>query len=159
MSQVTEHLTAQGLPYEVLHHDPTDTAHDEAVALGIDPHLVAKTVLLDVRTGHAFAVLPADCRLDLDMVRTALNSRHVHVASELELKRDYPEFEPGALPPLGALVHTPLIVDPSIIGQKEIVFAAGAKTESVRMRTEDLLRPAAYRVADICVPADEVIRV
>lgn len=159
MSQVTEHLTAQGLPHEVLHHEPTDTARDEAAALGLDPHTVAKTVLLDVRTGHAFAVLPADSRLDLARVREAIGSRHVHVASEVELKRDYPEFEPGALPPLGALAHTPLIVDPEIIAQDEIVFAAGEKTTSVRMRTEDLLRSAMYRVAPIAAPVDEVATV
>lgn len=150
MSQVTEHLTAMGVAHEVLHHPPTDTARAEADALGIPASVVAKTVLLDVRTGHAFAVLPADCRLDLQRVREALDSRHVELATEEELKRDYPEFEPGALPPLGALVHTPLVVDPSIISQPEIVFAAGAKTASVRVRTEDLLRTSVYRVAPIC---------
>lgn len=154
MSQVTEHLTAQGVAHQVLHHPPADTARDEAAALGIDAHLVAKTVLLDVRTGHAFAVIPADCRLDLRLVREALDSRHVQLATEDELKRDYPEFEPGALPPLGALVHTPLIVDPAIVAQEEVVFAAGTKDESVKMRTEDLLKSAMYRVAPICQDED-----
>ncbi len=159
MSQVTEHLTALGVAHEVLHHPPTDTARAEADALGIDAHFVVKTVLLDVRTGHAFALVPADCRVDLALVREALDSRHVQLATEDEIRRDYPEFSPGALPPLGALVHTPLIVDPAIIEQDEVVFAAGAKDESVKMRTEDLLRTAMYRIAPICRAEDhELVR-
>ncbi|MDX1621649.1 MAG: YbaK/EbsC family protein, partial [Nitriliruptorales bacterium] len=138
MSQVTEHLKERGIDFEVLQHEPTNTSLAEAHVLGVPEDQVAKTVVLDVRTGHAFAVLQADCQLDLDKVRAAINSRHVELATEDEIERDYPEFELGAIPPLGQLVHTPLIVDEKVIDHDEIIFAAGSQAESVRMKTRDL---------------------
>ena len=55
-------------------------------------------------TGYARAVLPASERLDLrklgDFARRPA-SKKVHLASEEALARDYPEFELGAVPPLG----------------------------------------------------------
>lgn len=150
MSHVTEHLAKSGVEHQVLPHPTTQTARTEARVLGIPEDEVAKTIVLDVRTGHAFAVIPADARVDLEAVREALGSRNVSLASEDEIRRDYPEFELGAIPPLGALVHTPLIVDSRVVAHDQVVFAAGTREESVRMRTEDLLRPAMYRIADIC---------
>lgn len=150
MSHVTEHLKERGIEFEVLRHEPTMTSLAEAHALGVPEDSVAKTVVLDVRTGHAFAVVPADCDLDLDKVRQAINSRHVELASEDEIERDYPEFELGAVPPLGAMVHTPLIVDEKIIDHDEIIFAAGTQDESVKVKTRDLFESANMRVADIC---------
>lgn len=150
MSSVTEHLASQGLDFEVLLHEPVPTSEAEAHALGIPEDDVAKTVVLDVRTGHAFAVLPASCQLDLDKVRAALNSRHVQLASEEEIARDYPEFDLGAVPPLGAMVRTPLLVDPRILEHDQLVFPAGSQSESIRMRTADLFGPVTMRVADIC---------
>lgn len=150
MSNVTEHLERQGVDFEVLPHEPTMTSVAEAHALGISEDDVVKTVVLDVRTGHAFAVLPASCRIDLTKIREAINSRHVDFATEDEIERDYPEFELGAIPPLGALVRTPLIVDKQVLDHEEVVFAAGTKRESVRMRTQDLFEASMMKVADIC---------
>lgn len=150
MSSVTEHLERQGVDYEVLLHEPAETGQAEAQVLGIPEDEVVKTVVLDLRTGHAFAVLPADCRLDLDLVRQAINSRHVQLASEEEIARDYPEFELGAVPPLGAMVRTPLIVDTRVLEHDEVVFAGGEQTSSIRMRTRDLFATSAIRVAPIC---------
>jgi Ala-tRNA(Pro) deacylase len=150
MSVVTEHLERAGVKYEVLRHEPTATAEAEAHVLRISEDDVVKTVVLDLRTGHAFAVLPASCRIDLDKVRAAIDSRHVELASEDEIASDYPEFELGAVPPLGAMVRTPLIVDPAVLDHDEVVFAGGSQDESIRMRTSDLFASAMMRVADIC---------
>lgn len=150
MSMVTEHLERAGVKYEVLRHERAVTAEAEAHVLRIPEDDVVKTVVLDLRTGHAFAVLPASCRIDLDKVREAVDSRHVSLATEAEIERDYPEFELGAVPPLGAMVRTPLIVDPSVLEHEEVVFAGGTQDLSIRMRTSDLFASAVMRVADIC---------
>lgn len=148
MSQVTEHLEEQGIDFEVLHHHQSPTAQAEAHALGVGADQVVKTVVLDVRTGHAFAVVPADRQVDLDAVKAALDSRHVALASEDEIARDYPEFELGAIPPLGALVRTPLIVDPAVLTHDTVVFAA-TQDESIRMSPRDLFDACQMKVAPI----------
>lgn len=150
MSHVTEHLEEQGIDFEVLHHDHSPTAQAEAHALGVDADQVVKTVVLDVRTGHAFAVVPADRQVDLDAVKTAINSRHVALASEDDISRDYPEFELGAIPPLGALVRTPLIVDPAVLDHDTVVFAT-TLDESVRMSPRDLFDTCQMKVAPITI--------
>lgn len=148
MSQITEHLEQRGVDFEVLPHETSPTATAEAHALGVDVRTVVKTVVLDVRTGHAFAVIPADRQVDLDAVRDALDSRHVALASEAEIARDYPEFELGAVPPLGALVRTPLIVEPEVLEHDSVVFAS-APDESVRISPRDLFDTCQMRVAHI----------
>jgi Ala-tRNA(Pro) deacylase len=150
MSTVTEHLEREGVKYEVLQHEPAVTAEAEAHVLRIPEDDVVKTIVLDLRTGHAFAVLPANCRIDLDKVRTAVGSRHVSLATEEEIQRDYPEFELGAVPPLGSMVRTPLVVDPSVLEHDEVVFAGGSQDTSIRMATSDLFATSVMRVADIC---------
>lgn len=150
MSTVTEHLEREGVKYEVLQHEPAVTAEAEAHVLRIPEDDVVKTIVLDLRTGHAFAVLPANCRIDLDKVRAAVGSRHVSLATEDEIQRDYPEFELGAVPPLGSMVRTPLIVDPAILEHDVVVFAGGSQDTSIRMATSDLFATSVMRVADIC---------
>lgn len=150
MSRVTEHLEAQGVDYEVLPHDPAPTAYAEARALGVDAHQVAKTVVLDIRTGHAFAVVPADRQVDLDLVKRALRASNVAIATEDEIRRDYPEFELGAIPPLGDLARTPIIVDPEVLENDYLVFAAGSQRESVRVKTRAVLDHVMATVAPIC---------
>lgn len=149
MSGVTDHLEARGVDFEVVPHRPTPTAEAEAHALGVDPSNVAKTVVLNLRTGHAFAVVPADRHVDIDAVKAALNTSHVRLADESTIERDYPEFELGALPPMGDLARTPLIVDPSVIEHDEILFAAGTQSASVRMSTRDLFERAVIKVHPI----------
>ncbi len=150
MSNVTEHLEEKGIEFEVLPHEPTETTMQEAHVLGLDAHQCIKTVVLDLRTGHAFAVVPGDRHVDLDLVKAAINSRHVKLATEEEIERDYPEFELGAVPPLGAFARTPLIVDPEVLEMEEIVIAAGRKDESVKCSPRDLFGDSQMRVAPIC---------
>jgi hypothetical protein len=44
----------------------------------------------------------------------------------------------GALPPLGALLHAQVHVDPEVLGHDTVTFAAGTQTESVKMQPQEL---------------------
>ena len=83
-------------------------------------------------------VIPAARRLDLQLVHEALGDNHARLATEDELGRDFPDYQLGALPPLGALVGASLYVDPEVLGHDTVVFAAGTQTESVNMSTQEL---------------------
>jgi Ala-tRNA(Pro) deacylase len=84
--------------------------------------------------------VPATGRLDLHLVQAAVGDRHVRLATEEELLRDFPGIELGALPPLGSLLGAPLYVDQEVLQHETVVFAAGSQTESVQIRTADLLQ-------------------
>jgi len=149
-SALTEKLDEAGVEYELVEHAPTERALDEATALGVAPEAVAKTLVVTSPEGYVRVVVPASARLDLHKVRELLgaSSKKVHLASEDEIGRDYPEFELGAVPPLGGRAD-PVVVDDRLAGVEAVVFEAGSHDESVRMRTADLLAATGARLADV----------
>jgi Ala-tRNA(Pro) deacylase len=140
MTQVAEHLETHGVPFEPIAHQQACTPVAEARALGIDASEVLKTVAMRVADGYALMAIPATCRLDMQLVQAAVGGRHVRLATEEELLRDFPDFELGALPPLGSLLGAKLYVDQEVLQHETVVFAAGSQTESVQLRTADLLQ-------------------
>jgi Ala-tRNA(Pro) deacylase len=140
MSRLREHLEVHGVPFEPITHQQTYTSIAEARALGIDASEVLKTVAMRVAGGYALMAVPATCRLDLHLVQAAVGDRRARLATEAELQRDFPDVELGALPPLALLLGGPLYVDPEVLQHDTVVFAAGSQTESVKLRTADLLR-------------------
>lgn len=149
MSLVTEHLEKRGIRYGVLTHERTFTSIGEARALGIEADEVAKTILVDLESGHAALVVPASRRLDMRLVKDATGDRRVHLATEEEIERDLRGFELGALPPIPSLVGVAVWVDPDLLGHETIVFAAGSQSESVQVRTEDLFEGERFTVAPL----------
>jgi prolyl-tRNA editing enzyme YbaK/EbsC (Cys-tRNA(Pro) deacylase) len=73
----------------------------------------------------------------------------VHFASEDDLRRDYPDFELGAVPPLGGR-GDPVVVDAQLASRDAIVLEAGSHEQSVRLSRSELVRAANAEVADIC---------
>jgi len=140
MTQVTEHLQSHGIPFEPIAHQQAYTSIAEARALGIDASEVLKTVAMRVADGYALMAIPATCRLDMHLVQAAVGDRHVRLATEEELRRDFPGIELGALPPLGSLLGAPLYADQELLQHETVVFAAGSQTESVQLKTADLLQ-------------------
>jgi Ala-tRNA(Pro) deacylase len=147
---LTDLLDANGISYELLPHMHTERAAEEAVALGVPPEGVAKTLVVTVPDGYVRAVLPASDRLDLHKVRDVIGagSKKVHLASEDDLRRDFPEFELGAVPPVGGR-KDPVLVDERIPELDTIVFEAGDHDESVRLLVDDLRSLADVRIVDI----------
>ena len=137
MSRTTEYLHAKGIPFETIPHETAFTSIEEAKAVGTTPHLVVKTLLLDSKWGRALAVIPGDRRLDLKLAQDVVGDHHVRLATEEEIRRDYPDYELGCLPPLGMLLGLPVFVDGDVMRHEDVVFA-GCQTEAVRARTLDL---------------------
>ena len=155
MTQVTEHLQTHGIPFEPIAHQQAYTSIDEARALGIEASEVLKTVAMRVAGGYALMAILASCRLDMHLVQAAVGDRHVRLATEEELLRDFPGFELGALPPLGSLLGAPLYVDAEVLQHETVVFAAGSQTESVQLTTADLLRHERAMALPLTKHADE----
>ena len=155
MTQVTEHLETHGVPFETIAHQQAYTSIDEARALGIEASEVLKTVAIRVAGGYALMAIPATCRLDMHLVQAAVGDRHVRLATEEELLRDFPGFELGALPALGSLLGAPLYVDQQVLQHETVVFAAGSQTESVLLNTADLLQYEQVTALPLIKQADE----
>jgi Ala-tRNA(Pro) deacylase len=151
MADVTRLLEEAGVDFDVLEHAHTERAVDEAAALGIGPEEVAKTLVLVAPGENVRAVLAASERIDLHKVAAVLgiSGKRVHLASEDELARSYPEFELGAVPPLGGREDR-VIVDERLSRRDSVVLEAGSHHRSVRVRAADLVRLTGAQVADLC---------
>ncbi len=73
MTIVTEYLKARGVPYEEIKHERSAQATAEARVVGVDAGEVLKAVVLDSGPRHAIAVIPADRRLEMRLLREALH--------------------------------------------------------------------------------------
>jgi len=137
--------------YELLPHTHTETAVAEAEALGVSPEDVAKTLVVKVPEGYVRVVLPASARLDLRKLREIHGGgRHaVHLATEEDLRRDYAEFELGAVPPVGGR-KDPVVVDSQVARRDSVVIEAGSHNESLRLAAADLVHVARAAVTDLC---------
>jgi len=144
-------LDDEGVEYELFPHAHTESALAEAEAVGVDAADVAKTLIVTAPGGNVRAVLPASDRLDLRKLReiTGGARKKVHLATEEDLARDYPEFELGAVPPLAGAQRDRVVVDSRVAERESVVIEAGSHDESIRLPTDALLRLTEAQVADL----------
>ena len=149
---LTETLDAAGVHYDVIPHEHTESAAAEARALGLPLDGVAKTLVLETPQGNVRAVLPASERISTAKLAVLLGERRksIHLASEESLRSEYPEFEFGAIPPIGGAHRDRVIVDTRVADHDSVVLEAGSHDDSIRIATEDLVRLAQAKVAEIC---------
>jgi prolyl-tRNA editing enzyme YbaK/EbsC (Cys-tRNA(Pro) deacylase) len=126
---VQEVLELAGVPYELVEQEAT-----------------ARTIVLIDGGVVRLVVIPASDRLDLERARRALRARPgLRHATPTEVAEDFPDFEPGALPPLGHEA-VPDVVDLGLLYLDGVVLCGG-----VRLDPRELLRLCEPRVADVCV--------
>lgn len=148
-TELHEQLDCARIDYDVIEHRRTETAGDEARAIGVEPGEVAKTLVLVSGERFVRAVIPASERLDLHKVRDVLGDRHARLATEAELVLAYPMYELGAVPPFGVPAGDAVLVDRRLTGCESVVAEAGCHNESLRLRTRDLLELTGAMIADL----------
>jgi Ala-tRNA(Pro) deacylase len=150
--ELTDLLDKDGVQYERLPHAHTERAADEAKALGVAPDEVGKTLVLSTPAGYVRVVLPASERLDLRKVGDVLGlgKKEVHLSTEDALARDYPEFDLGAVPPLGGGRKDGVLIDSRLAERDSVVVEAGSHDESLRIPSADLVRLTDAEVVDLC---------
>lgn len=146
---LVQQLEQAHVDYELIGHPRTTTATEEAHVLGVDPHEVAKTLVLTTPDGFVRAVLPASERVDLDKVRGVLDTKHVQLATEEVLAGAYPEFELGAVPPLTGGDGDRVLVDRRLLENDWVVLEAGTHEQSLRLRAADLVELSGAKLADL----------
>ena len=125
-------LDREGRHYELIEHEPTFRARDEALASGTEPEHTAKALVLRGAGGLLLAVIPASGRLHLRKLQAALDDHSLRMASEAEIERAFPIFEVGSLPPLGSLLGVPVVVDERLAHHR--AWCAAPATTGTRSR-------------------------
>jgi len=150
LTAVTEFLEREGVPYEVVEHERTQTAAAEARATGVPPANVAKTVVLRDQNRLRLAVIPASERLDMRKLKEALGSRGLRLVTEREMAEEFDGFEVGAVPPFGPMIGALELVDERLLEHDRILCCGGDHEHGVLVDPRDVVQAGEARVADIC---------
>ncbi|MBN2477403.1 MAG: YbaK/EbsC family protein [Pirellulales bacterium] len=148
--RLKEFLDSQGVKYVTITHSPAFTAQEIAASAHIPGQELAKTVMAKLDDRMVMAVLPASCRVVLDVLKESTGAKHVELAGEQEFRDQFPECEPGAMPPFGNLYGMDVFVSESLAEDEEIAFNAGNHTELIRLAYHDferLVEPTVIKMA------------
>lgn len=132
----------------------TATVADAALALGVTPGEIAKTLSLRVGTQVMLLVARGDARLDNAKARTALGGKpRMLDASEVEELTGHPV---GGVCPFGLASPLPVMCDVSLRDFDVVYPAAGSRTTSVRLTPERIASLTGGRWVDACkLPASD----
>ena len=139
-----EFLDQHKIHYQVIQHARAYTAQETAALAHVPGKDLAKTVMARIDGRMAMLVLPAQYRVDFDVLRNLIGVEEIELATEKEFRTLFPDCEPGAMPPFGNLYEMDVYVAEQLTRDEEISFNAGTHTELVRMAYSDfehLVRP------------------
>jgi Ala-tRNA(Pro) deacylase len=121
-----DYLAERQIAYEVLPHTKTMTSATTAQAAHLPGRSVAKAVVVEDESGrYAVAVVPATAHVQLARLERELHRSGLHLASEPQLGKLFPDCELGAIPPLGQAYGLPTIVEEELATQPDVFFEAG----------------------------------
>ena len=145
------HLAEKGIGYEIVEHAEAFTAAAEARAAGQEPANAVKSVLLRDQEGYELVVIQATDRIDMGKVRNSLGEGRsaLRLATEEEMNTDFPQFELGALPPLGEMLPAPEIIDRRVLDHDRVLCNAGDHSHSVLLDPQEIVRASNAEIADV----------
>jgi len=138
--QVKEYLDSKQIDYEVIPHAKAFSTIAEANTLGIAGDEIAKTLVIHVTheaRDQALVVVPGSRKISKEKIREVFGTKHARLALEDEMSRDFPQFELGAVPPLGELFDLPVYIDERLLSHDTILFTGGTHTDSVKLNVSD----------------------
>jgi Ala-tRNA(Pro) deacylase len=139
---IREWLVRESLVFREVHHAPTRTSEESALARGEELRIGGKALLIKVDADFRLFVLSADRKLDSAAIRTHFQAKKTRFASPEELLQ-MTGLVPGSVPPFGPpILPFPLYADPSVFENQRIAFNAGSLTDSIVMGIDDYRRLA-----------------
>lgn len=139
----TAALTAAGVPF-VLHpysHDPSVGSYgaEAAVALGMDPSRVFKTLMVDVEGKLAVGIVPVSGTLDLKAMAAALGAKKATMADPAAAQRRT-GYVLGGISPLGQRLPSPAVLDSSALALDTLLVSGGRRGLDIELAPADLMR-------------------
>jgi len=149
--EVKTYLDGKQVDYEVIPHPQVFTTIEEAQALGVEASEIAKTLVVHVThdpKNRAILVVPGSRKISNRKTHDIFGTKHARLALEDELVQEFPQFELGAVPPLGELISLPVYIDERFLSHDTILFTGGTHTDSIKMSVHDFLNLAENTLVD-----------
>ncbi len=132
-------LTSHEIEFREIHHAPTRTSEESALARNEELRIGGKALLMKGGEQFQLFVLPADRKVDSGAIRQTLGLRKMRFANRDELQ-DLTGLVPGSVPPFGRpILPFDLFVDDAIRQNERIAFNAGSLTDSIVLAMDDYI--------------------
>lgn len=149
-------LAAQKVAHTVraYEHDPRarerglSYGEEAALALGVEPERVFKTLVADVDGALTVAVVPVDATLDLKALAAAAGGKKAAMADPGAAERAT-GYVVGGISPLGQRKRLATVVDDSALAFPTVLVSAGRRGVDVELAPGDLVRLTGARTAPI----------
>jgi Ala-tRNA(Pro) deacylase len=149
LNPVKAFLKGQHISFSTILHKPQFTANDTASTAHVPRGQFAKTLLVKLDGQFALAVVPADRRLGLELLRGATGAIEAKLADEEEVKAFFSHCEIGAMPPLGHLYGLDVYVDLPLSHQPQIAFNGGTHDEVIQMPYREFEKLSRTQIVEI----------
>lgn len=136
-TRLKEYLDSHQVQYATISHAPAYTAGEIAAEAHISGKMLGKTVMVKLDGKLAMAVLPADRKIDFQLLKEATGADQVELAHEQEFRDQFPDCEVGAMPPFGNLYGMDVYVEEALSWDDVIGFNAGTHSEIVKLAYKD----------------------
>ena len=122
--RIREYLDNQGIPYQLVHHDYSETARGCAEAAHIPLSRMVKAVVLRDDEGFIMALVPADKSVDINAINLRTN-RLLSTATQKDVNLIFRDCTKGAVPGIGQAYNLRIIWDDRILEEPDCYLEAG----------------------------------
>jgi Ala-tRNA(Pro) deacylase len=146
-SRLSSYLEQRGARYEVLAHAPSHSSAETARTGRVQPHQLAKPVILEDDSGCLMAVVPADRMVMLGELAQLLGRKELHLAEEDRIATLFDDCQRGAVPPVGMAWGIETILDEELDAVPVVYMEGGDHVRLLRMSHEQfhaLMSPARH---------------
>ena len=144
--KLLEYLDKSCSTYQISRHLPAFTAQQMAAEEHVSGMNVAKPVVIKADDLFYMCVLPACCKIDLNILQRHLGVERIGLATESQMAELFPECPIGAEPPFGNLYGLLTFMDTTLAEDDYIVFQSGTHEDAVHMDTKEFIRLAQPRI-------------
>lgn len=145
-------VEAAGLAHRVIRHGPVRSLAEAAVARGVEPAAVVKTLV--VRRGdddYLFVLVPGDRTIAWPKLRELLGVSRMSMP-DAAAALAATGYERGTITPFGSTTDWPVVADERLRGH-EITLGAGAHGVAVAVDADAALAVLGATVADVTDPS------
>lgn len=137
-------LDRAGIAYQLrgYDHDPRATSYgvEAALALGVEPARVFKTLLVQVDDGPlAVGIVPVDRQLDLKAIAAAVGGKRAAMADRQVAERTT-GYVVGGISPVGQKRPLPTVLDGSAEQFGTVLVSGGRRGLDLELTPQDLVR-------------------
>lgn len=158
----TAALERAGVPYSVhsyLHADEADRTSkrsrslegygsEAAEALGLDPAVVLKTLVVEADGDLVVGIVPVDGQLDLKALAVVLGAKRATMADPGVAAR-VTGYLVGGISPIGQKRRLPTVLDAGALDHERVYVSGGRRGLDLGMRPADLVAVTEARTAAI----------